>query len=568
MTKTDPAKNRASAGARLMSPLVALERFRQDKLIAPLDRGEIAGKVYDEARFTGRYAFMCAMSCGIAILGLLLSSPAVVIGAMLISPLMGPIVGLGFSLATFDFDELKRSLWSLLLGAGLSLGVAIVIVKFSPLTEATSEILARTRPSFFDLLVAVFSGLAGGYATIKGRGGAIVGVAIATALMPPLAVTGWGIGVGAWDLARGAGFLFMTNLIAIALSVTGLARLYGFGTGLHERSNWAQSILIVGAFVGLSLPLIVSLRQIAAETRSVSSVREVIEQVMADADPQVEGLSVRLGADGTLQASAAVLVSRYSPTAADLVTGLLEDRLGRPVTFDLDQIEAADTASGERQRLSQAIAELRAASDRSAADARAFLEPFRARQTVVDQMRQAIVFPVSFSDIDPTLQRARIQAAQDPAFGFRALRTLENELSERFADWDIAVIPPVRPLPLVAFEAGESELTADGVASLDDAAWALTRWGVFEVEAAGRATIAAEARNVRSPDLAEARAEAVAAALSERGILATARADHPLPDQAAIERDRGARAVRTVALYPVVEEVAAPGGEPPPGAPQ
>ena len=117
------------------------------------------------------------MSAGIAILGLLLSSPAVVIGAMLISPLMGPIVGLGFGLATFDGTRSGGQ--PLALSApGVVLALvfcSLFIALLSPLRLVTSEISSRTRPNLFDLLVALFSGLAGTYAVIRGRHGAIVG---------------------------------------------------------------------------------------------------------------------------------------------------------------------------------------------------------------------------------------------------------------------------------------------------------------------------------------------------------------------------------------------------------
>jgi uncharacterized hydrophobic protein (TIGR00271 family) len=122
---------------------------------------------------------MIMMSAGIAVIGLLLSSPAVVIGAMLISPLMNPILGFGFALATLDFPQVRRSLTALAEVTVLAVAFTAAIVLVSPLKEATSEILARTRPNLFDLLVALLAALAGGFAIIKGQGGTIVGVAIA-----------------------------------------------------------------------------------------------------------------------------------------------------------------------------------------------------------------------------------------------------------------------------------------------------------------------------------------------------------------------------------------------------
>ena len=150
-------------------------------VVATVEHVSVVEKVHEEAGWSSHYLFMTLMSAGIAVLGLLLSSPAVVIGAMLISPLMGPIIGLGFALSTFDSFEIRRTLSALGLGVVVAVLFCAFVVLLSPLQTVTSEIAARTRPNLFDLLVALFSGLAGTYAMIRGRHGTIVGVAIATA---------------------------------------------------------------------------------------------------------------------------------------------------------------------------------------------------------------------------------------------------------------------------------------------------------------------------------------------------------------------------------------------------
>jgi uncharacterized membrane protein len=111
-----------------------------------VDHPDVMAKITAESGWSPRYAFMTLMSAGIAVLGLLISSPAVVIGAMLISPLMNPILGFGFSLATFDFSETRRSLAALAIGSILAVAFTWLIVVLSPLKEATAEILSRTRP--------------------------------------------------------------------------------------------------------------------------------------------------------------------------------------------------------------------------------------------------------------------------------------------------------------------------------------------------------------------------------------------------------------------------------------
>jgi uncharacterized hydrophobic protein (TIGR00271 family) len=226
---------------RPLRPAMGFRQWWSDHVAVSVDHRGVVETVQEDGGWSSHYAFMILMSAGIAVLGLLLSSPAVVIGAMLISPLMGPIIALGFALATFDSVELRRSLRAVALGVLLGVAFCALIVLLSPLQTVTSEIAARTRPNLFDLLVALFSGLAGTYAMIRGRHGAIVGVAIATALMPPLAVVGFGLATANWTVLAGSFLLFFTNLMTIAASAAVLARLYGFAPGLSPQQTRLQA---------------------------------------------------------------------------------------------------------------------------------------------------------------------------------------------------------------------------------------------------------------------------------------------------------------------------------------
>ena len=137
-------------------------------------------------------------SAGIATLGLALNSPAVIIGAMLISPLMGPILASGLALATGDFILATRSAVNLLLSCLAAILFAVVLVALLPFKEITAEIAARTEPNTLDLVIALFSGAVGSIAIckeVKGVVTSIPGVAIAVALMPPLCVVGYGVGI-------------------------------------------------------------------------------------------------------------------------------------------------------------------------------------------------------------------------------------------------------------------------------------------------------------------------------------------------------------------------------------
>ena len=174
------------------------------------------------------YWLQILFASGIATLGLVLNSPAVIIGAMLISPLMGPILSAGLALATGDVILGLRAIINLALSCGVAIVFAVLLVALLPFKEMTNEIAVRTQPTTLDLVVAVFSGAVGSIATckqVKGVVTSIPGVAIAVALMPPLSVIGYGIGFAfsvsgseGMRVARGGGLLFLTNLVAITFT--------------------------------------------------------------------------------------------------------------------------------------------------------------------------------------------------------------------------------------------------------------------------------------------------------------------------------------------------------------
>lgn len=169
--------------------------------------------------FKGTNLWILVFAVFIASLGLNINSTAVIIGAMLVSPLMGPIMGLGFGMAVNNLALLKNSFFSYLLTAGVGLITSTIYFFISPLNEAHSEILARTSPNIYDVLIALFGGLAGMLATSSRlKGNVIPGVAIATALIPPLCTAGYGLATLKWEFFFGASYLFLINTVFIALA--------------------------------------------------------------------------------------------------------------------------------------------------------------------------------------------------------------------------------------------------------------------------------------------------------------------------------------------------------------
>jgi uncharacterized hydrophobic protein (TIGR00271 family) len=189
--------------------------FREDT-----DRDATIEAIKNDIPFKGATAWILVCSIFVASIGLNANSTAVVIGAMLISPLMGPILGVGLSIAINDIDTLKRSLVNLGTMIVLSLLTAFLFFYLFPLSEDTSELLGRVKPDIRDVLIAFFGGLALIIAKTK-RGtiaSVIFGVAIATALMPPLCTAGYGLAKGNWQYFGGAMYLFTINTIFIALA--------------------------------------------------------------------------------------------------------------------------------------------------------------------------------------------------------------------------------------------------------------------------------------------------------------------------------------------------------------
>lgn len=166
---------------------------------------------------TNLWILMCAIL--VASVGLNMNSTAVIIGAMLISPLMGPINGMGYSIATYDWHLFRRSIKNLTFAIGISLITSTLYFVITPVNTAHSELLARTSPTIYDVFIALFGGLAGILAiSSKLKGNVIPGVAIATALMPPLCTAGYGLATLQLNFFFGALYLFTINTVFIAVS--------------------------------------------------------------------------------------------------------------------------------------------------------------------------------------------------------------------------------------------------------------------------------------------------------------------------------------------------------------
>ena len=204
------------------------------------EQKEVVDGIHAGIDFRGAKLWILVFAIFVASLGLNTNSTAVIIGAMLISPLMGPIIGMGLSIGINDFENFKRSLRSLAVATIFSVTTATLYWLITPMAETQSELLARTSPTIWDVFIALFGGLAGIIALTsrsQRTGNVIPGVAIATALMPPLCTVGFGLGTGQWLYALGAFYLYIINCIFISVATFIGVRLMNFHDKVFADKN-------------------------------------------------------------------------------------------------------------------------------------------------------------------------------------------------------------------------------------------------------------------------------------------------------------------------------------------
>ena len=299
------------------------------------DRISLFDRIQGGARLTTDYIAMMALSVSIASLGLQSDNASVVIGAMLVAPFMTPLIGIGLALAQGNLTLMKRSAIATATGFLVGLCLSFVFGLVVPLDELPLEVLSRANPTLVDLAIAFISGMAAAYAVSrKSVAEAIVGVAIAAALVPPLACVGIMLGNGYLLEAEGAFTLLVTNLAAISLGATFMFRLLGVpGTRTASRSH----VLIrrVGvAMVVLVLFLTIPLGFRMAESLAIGQNRPMgfrvsssVKRIVADHVKQVEGLDVMfLSRSGSGQSKLIrVLLNADKPVDATVIEDIKKD---------------------------------------------------------------------------------------------------------------------------------------------------------------------------------------------------------------------------------------------------
>lgn len=255
-----------------------------------LDRWGTIAAIKEAINLKGTNVWLLISGLVIACIGLDTGSVAVIIGAMLISPLMGPILGIGLGVGINDRKMIILSFYNLSIALIISLIVATIYFSLTPLGEPTKEIMSRTRPHILDVFVAFFGGIAGIVASSrKEKLNAVPGVAIATALLPPLCVTGFGIANFDWKIVWGSFYLFFLNSVFVALATFIVIRLLNFPLQKFlNRSAKIRTNIFVGLFVILtSIPASLMLVTVISEVNEKSTIKSFIENEINNEKNQV-----------------------------------------------------------------------------------------------------------------------------------------------------------------------------------------------------------------------------------------------------------------------------------------
>jgi uncharacterized hydrophobic protein (TIGR00271 family) len=356
-------------------------RFQRWMLIEERTKPTLYNQVFESSRVLClNYWLEIVFSAAIATFGLVLNSPAVIIGAMLISPLMSPIMAMGMALSVGDLYLALKAVANLVLSITVSITLSAGMVWFMPFHSATSEILARTNPNLLDLGVAIFSGLAGSIVVSRGSGSggitALPGVAIAVALMPPLCTMGFGLGSGGnLEIMGGAGLLFLTNLVAIVSSAFFVFLLVGmnsldvvtemkrkrrderfakhFSDGFlehafsdHSQVRW-RTLMLVILLGAVAVPLRRALLQVAGETVARSTVQTALLK-LAPPDALLSQ-QVEIGKEGI---AISFLSTRAIPAdSIQKAEQAISRRTGKSTSISVEEVASKSELAGLMARL-------------------------------------------------------------------------------------------------------------------------------------------------------------------------------------------------------------------------
>jgi uncharacterized hydrophobic protein (TIGR00271 family) len=270
------------------------------------------------------------LSTMLALTGLYANSAPVIIGAMILAPLMSPIISLAMGLARTELQLIRSSLRTLLYGIGAGLFCGITFAWLMPTESFTAEMQSRISPTLLDLAVAVVSGVAGAYAHAKEEiAKSLAGVAIAVALVPPLSVAGIGVGWAEWEMARGAGLLFITNIVGISLAATVTFLVLGFAPFKRAQKGLFISLLLMSL---IAVPLYFTFQEMIERGRISAQIpRGQFE--LAGLQVRLRNVTVFVGSPPLIRVGMSSS-QRIDEKHVEALKEMISERIGRPIYLE------------------------------------------------------------------------------------------------------------------------------------------------------------------------------------------------------------------------------------------
>lgn len=319
-----------------------MDLMKQFKIPAE-QKKEVYQELITKAEPQADFFIMVVLSCIIATFGLLANNVAILIGAMVVAPLMTPILSASLAMLFGEIDFFYKSLFAELQGMGVALAIATLIALITPGAALTNEILMRMHPTIVDLILALASGAAGAYAIARRKNAALPGIAIAVSVLPPLCVAGIGLAFRRFDIFGGGLLLFFTNVIAILIASFGVFWFFKIVPSSiyeKEKAELIKSLRIsIILFLLISIPLaFIMYTTVSQETlsRKIESVLEI--QASAVKGGELVKFSYQERA-GVLEISAVMRSpEKFDEKMAVQIKNILESTLKKPVDLNLEVI--------------------------------------------------------------------------------------------------------------------------------------------------------------------------------------------------------------------------------------
>lgn len=329
--------------------------------------------------------------------------------------------------------------------------------------------------------------------------------------MPPLAVVGFGVATSNLAITKGAFMLFMTNLLAISLSVTILARFYGFDQTRSPKRTAFQMSFAVMIFLALSMPLGVALKDIAYQTYVTKVAQNLIKDYFEKDNSRTSVFNIKFSPNKKASIDTVVLTQNYQAKAQDDIQKAITDALGGDINLSLDQIVVAHEVIEQSDN--------KAKSDNTIAPV---LTPQNTELARIGDMqnniKQSAYFPIDHINVDMEKKSAGIYPKYTNRANIFTLRQFETELKERYPDWSIDVVPPQQALPYVLFEHGMNKISAEEHAKIEDIIWTLNKWNIHKVTAVGILNSIGEINKFGKESMSYLRVQKVLEMLKNAGI--------------------------------------------------